>query len=142
MQRKAMKPGRGFSRLFVLLVVAVVPARAERFPGAAQDEPILETQAADFPSEPKERIWSVAYAADGKTLATAAGAEKGGGALRLFDVARRVETLRVESPCGIRGVAFGFDGTTIATAERDRTVKLRDAGDGRVRHVLKGFPGA
>ena len=72
MQRPALASGRLVSGLVLVLALAVASGRAQDTPATVEDEPILETQASDVPSEPREQVWSVAYAPDGKTIATAA----------------------------------------------------------------------
>src|SRR5438045_560134 len=108
MDRTARGPTRSVAgRLFLVLAVLSVGAIGVTS-GRGEDEPVLAEQATDFPAETRGLVWGVAFSRDGRTLATVAGSEKGPadgpGELRLFDVARRVQTALVDSPSSIRGV--------------------------------------
>src|SRR5262249_55707183 len=71
------------------------------------------------------RIESLAYAADGKTIATAAGDHT----VRLWDAAsgRERAVLRAADAGGARAVAFAHRGPVLATAWNDSRVRLWDA---------------
>ncbi len=80
-------------------------------------------------------IYSVAFAPDGKTLATA-GSDS---LIRLCDVTTgRVRSVLWGSPFMLRAVAYSPDGTTLASAGDDGAVRLWDVASGRVRHTLSG----
>ena len=66
------------------------------------------------------------------------------GEIRGYDVrsGEPVKTFRVESSSGIRWAAYAPDGKTLATAEYDGTVKLRDPATGKVGTGSKPTPRA
>jgi WD40 repeat protein len=67
-------------------------------------------------------VLEVAFAPDGRTLASASGDHT----VRLWDVARGVEVASLPHPDRVRGVAFSPDGRMLASAGRDRRVRLWD----------------
>ena len=94
----------------------------------------------------EQRIWALAYAPDGKTLASAAGdwsASGDAGAVRLWDPV--AGTLRLEL-AGIKAlcfaVAFAPDGKTLATGGTDNVVRLWDPITGALKATLRGHDGA
>jgi WD40 repeat protein len=71
-------------------------------------------------------VFSVAFAPDGKVLATASGTPEAG-ELKLWDAATGKELASPKCHTGeIKAVAFAPDGKTLATASDDRTVTLWD----------------
>jgi WD40 repeat protein len=94
----------------------------------------------------EQRIWALAYAPDGKTLAAAAGAWSPGGdagSVRLWDPV--AGTLRREL-AGIKtlcfAVAFAPDGKTLATGGTDNIIRLWDPVTGAQSATLRGHDGA
>ncbi|HBL25282.1 MAG TPA: hypothetical protein DD490_00425, partial [Acidobacteria bacterium] len=91
-----------------------------------------------FPGE-RDRIWSVAVAPRGDTLAVATV----DGAVHLWDLATRDGNRHIG---GLAGgafcVAFSPDGTLLATGAADRTVSLWNPATARLRRRLSGFSGA
>jgi WD40 repeat protein len=92
-------------------------------------------------------VTSLAFARDGKTLATAsAGAEERNaprvGVVKLWDVATGRQRSAFQDPAGgFTSLAFSPDGKTLATAGTDGTVKLWDVATGKERAVLRGHTG-
>lgn len=85
------------------------------------------------------RIWSLAFAADGRTVAVTAG----DGSVVLHDVATGKRTKALEGTSALAyTVAFSADGGRLATASRDRVVRLWDVATGRETGVLRGHEGS
>jgi dipeptidyl aminopeptidase/acylaminoacyl peptidase len=81
-------------------------------------------------------VWCVAFAPDGKTLASVGGVLASKGELIVWETATGKQKFRVEQPRGIRFVAFSPDGTTLVTSDyHATTATLRDATTGQVRWV-------
>jgi hypothetical protein len=79
-------------------------------------------------------VWSLAFAPDGKTLATATD----DGAVKLWDVADgRVRATLTDHRGPVWCVAFAPDGNLIATASDDKTVKLWGPAGGKPLTTLK-----
>jgi RNA polymerase sigma factor (sigma-70 family) len=79
---------------------------------------------------------SVAFSADGKTMATA-GWEEPTASVRDAATGRVLRVLHGHT-AGVNGVAFSPDGQTLATSAFDRTVRLWDVATGRLKHTLRG----
>jgi WD40 repeat protein len=78
---------------------------------------------------------AVAYSPDGKTLASAHGAE-----VRLWDVGTGMLKLTLTGHMrSIFRIAFSPDGKTLASASLDRTVRLWDVETGWVKQTLTGY---
>jgi WD40 repeat protein len=93
---------------------------------------------ARLPGHRDGAILSLAFAPDGKTLATA-GVD---GSVRLWDVEARQERAPLLGHVReVFGVAFSPDGALLATAGRDGTVRLWDGRTGELRQVLAGHRG-
>jgi RNA polymerase sigma factor (sigma-70 family) len=85
------------------------------------------------------RVWCVAFAPDGRQLATGAEGLLGKpGALRLCDVATGEVLVTLPTPQSVRSIAYAPDGKTLATAEHDGSARLRDATTGAVLQVFAG----
>ncbi|KAL8402633.1 hypothetical protein RB596_009121 [Gaeumannomyces avenae] len=84
-------------------------------------------------------IYSVAFAHDGKTVASASDDMT----VKLWDTATGGcrATLEGHSGC-VNSVAFAHDGKTLASASDDMTVKLWDTATGGCRATLEGHSGA
>ena len=84
-------------------------------------------------------IWSVAYAADGKLLATASGKWDGKPQIKLWQMPslKLRQTLRGHAS-GVTAVKFSPDGQKLATASWDRTVKLWDVAQGTETETFVG----
>jgi RNA polymerase sigma factor (sigma-70 family) len=89
------------------------------------------------PSGPPQRMWICnALSPDGKTLATAEGAE---GLVRLWDFATGKELATLSSKgAEVNGMAFSPDGRILAVAARDATIRLFDAEGRRELRRMKG----
>lgn len=91
---------------------------------------------------PYSRIRSIAYAADGKTLAAASS----DGRITLWDVASGKERLSLAGhPDNIDSsfrsspaIAFAADGQTLASVSSDKTIRLWDTSTGKERGRLQG----
>jgi WD40 repeat protein len=85
----------------------------------------------------KDRVYKVAFAPDGKTLAS------GGGrydpTLRLWDVEAGTEVFARTGHGGeLESVTFSPDGQTIATGSMDKTIRLWDPATGQEKSKLTG----
>ena len=88
------------------------------------------------------RVWSVAFAPDGKSLATASGdwkRENRTGQVRLWDVDAGTLRARLTDADVLQlAVAYAPDGKTLAWAGRNRAVTLWDTESLRVRSLCRG----
>ena len=83
---------------------------------------------------------AVAFSPDGKCIATASGL---GSWATLYDSGTGAERCRLEGHTDdILHVAFDSDGKRIATASRDRTIRIWEAASGKPVHELTGHTGA
>ncbi len=92
----------------------------------------------------KDVAWCVAFAPDGKFLVTCAGnRDATAGELRGYRLGagKPIPAYRAEEPHGIRWVAFAPDGKSLATAEYDGTIRIRDAATGGVLTQWLAHPG-
>jgi WD40 repeat protein len=87
---------------------------------------------------PSWEIDSLAFSADGKTLASAGSY----GTIKLWDVESGAELHTLEpSSSSVYLLAFSPDGKTLARGGWDRMIKLWDVQSGRELHTLKGHSG-
>jgi WD40 repeat protein/beta-lactamase regulating signal transducer with metallopeptidase domain len=118
------------------------PAKEARQPGA--DNP--DREPIQFDPDPTVfqpldgRLWSLAFAPAGKTVASAGGEWDKPGELVLWDAASGKPRVRVREDKGLRWIAYSPDGKLLATAtasSRDHTARIRDAATGKVLRVLQ-----
>src|ERR1700722_15137209 len=85
--------------------------------------------------EHPDRVSSVAFAPDGKTLATGCW----DGTVRLWETAtgKELTVLRGHADW-VMGVAFSRDGKTLVSASMDKTIRLWDVASGKEQAVLRG----
>jgi len=85
-------------------------------------------------------VIALGFSPDGRTLAT--GSNFLDQSLRLWDVARRRERLRLKGHVSaVLAVAFSPDGQTLATGSADKSIRLWDPTTGRERTHLQGHTG-
>ena len=92
----------------------------------------------------KDVVWCVAFSPDGKLLVTCSGNRDAlAGEFRGYDLTtgKPVQKFRSEEARGVRWVAFAPDGKTLATAEYDGMVKIRDPATGKVLTKFEAHPG-
>src|SRR5262249_42901700 len=80
-------------------------------------------------------IWNLAFAPDGKTVASASA----DGTVRLWDAATAQQRGLLQHPQGahLRGIGYSPDGKLLATGALDGTVRLWDTGSLQQRAVLQ-----
>jgi RNA polymerase sigma factor (sigma-70 family) len=87
-----------------------------------------------------ERVFAVAFAPDGKTLATATWDKKD--SVRLWDPVTGKELIRLGHPDRASCLAFTADGKALAVGGPDHTVRIWDTATGRERPDPGGHQGA
>jgi RNA polymerase sigma factor (sigma-70 family) len=147
--------------LAMVLAAAVVTTgswRVFRAPAPAQETPSPAVEVPDpappktQPADPGSETWvleaklrgrtrpirCVAFSPDAKTLASGSGGlADEAGELCLWDAASGKLRANFTTEHSVQWLAFSPDGGTLATAELDRTAKLRDAETGKVVVTLR-----
>jgi RNA polymerase sigma factor (sigma-70 family) len=83
----------------------------------------------------REKVWSLAFSPDGKTLASGSGDTS----IYLWDPATGKEIRRIDGhKHWVRSVAFSPDGKTLASGSEDKTVRLWDPATGKEIRQLAG----
>jgi RNA polymerase sigma factor (sigma-70 family) len=147
---KATLAGSLVLALSVLVVTVSVFARPAEPPAeppapAAPADPKSRSEPVALDAEPvilwpvERQVWSVAFAHDGKTLASVGGKPHRPSEVIFWDPLTGKPRLRLREKSGTRSVAFSSDGKTMATADwEEPTARVRDAATGRVLRVLSG----
>jgi WD40 repeat protein len=84
-------------------------------------------------------ISEIAYAPDGKTIATGrCGYGEFAGLVRLWDLGTRTERLKLTGHAGgVNSLAYSPDGKTLAVSSREKLLKLWDPATGRERLTIQ-----
>jgi WD40 repeat protein len=120
---------------FLVLLGFVFPV-----PGQAQDDslpPGAVARLGEVRYRNVGRVFSLAYAPDGKTLVAGAW----DGSLRSWDQATGKELRKYEGHSGwVRSVTFAADGKTFASGGKDKVIRLWETATGNVLRRLEGHP--
>jgi WD40 repeat protein len=91
----------------------------------------------------KGEVQAIAFGPDGSRLAIAAAGPSGPGEVKVVDVGTGQTVLDLAEVSGpVESVCLSPDGKRLALAAADRTVRLRDAADGKELRVFQGHEGA
>jgi WD40 repeat protein len=122
--------------LSLLVLAACTPATAPASPPVFTTG-MLRQQETTFPLTPP--VWGVAFANDGKLLATAGGQEDKFGEVHLYDLATGMKRLSFQGHAAmVDAVAFAPDGKTLASGSWDKTIKFWDTATGKELATLRG----
>lgn len=111
-------------------------------PGGTTAQWVLERTfgSGDGKSPITDRANSLAFSADGKTLAVGSGEPSRGGDITLWEVAtgRLAQTFAERHLDSVLAVEFSPDGRLLASGGADKMVRITDLGTGRVVKVFEG----
>jgi tricorn protease-like protein/quercetin dioxygenase-like cupin family protein len=91
----------------------------------------------DYPG----RVYAIAFAPDGKTLAVG-GSYPDAGQVELWDIVTRKNQASLKQPDWVRSLAFSPDGKTLATGNEGKGVRLWDPATGKKISDLRGLAAA
>src|SRR5262249_49753313 len=121
------------SSFSVVAVLGVVGVWDWLFPDSRQEAPARILGEHQFP------VHCLAFAPDGKVLASGGGFPGRDGEVRLWDMATgTVQAILQGHRKSVYSAVFAPDGRTLATASYDGVVKLWDVATGAARAVLRG----